>query len=367
MLDRPRFSAFSAVSRRFLISGLAAAALGACTLIEPEPTRPIPLPASLTRIAVGSCADQTLPQPIWDAVLAVKPELFVFMGDNVYGDVKSPDLKELRAAYEAAGGITGYRRLRSTVSVLPIWDDHDYGVNDGGADFPYRAQSKELFLDFWGIPADDVRRARPGLYHAEIIGPPGQRVQIILLDTRWFRSPLKQTEQRRPGRGRYVADPDPSKTMLGDEQWAWLAEQLRQPAELRLVVSSVQVLAEDHGFERWGNFPRERDRLLSLIAETGASGVVFLSGDRHIGAFYRQVRGAPYPLYEMTSSSLNRPFRGASEVDIRRIGPLFDQENFGTVAIDWEAQTVTLALHDITGAKFGGHTVSLSLLKPRTH
>jgi alkaline phosphatase D len=357
----------AAFGRRIVVLGIASSALCACSLIEPGPVQPVALPASVSRIAVGSCADQTLPQPIWDAVLAAKPELFVFMGDNVYGDVKSPDLRELRGAYAAAGDIAGFRKLRSTVSVLPIWDDHDYGVNDGGADFAYREESKTLFLDFWGIPAADVRRTRPGLYHAETIGPPGQRVQIILFDTRWFRSPLKVAAQRRPGRGRYAPDTDPSRTMLGEDQWTWLGEQLRQPAELRLVVSSIQVLAEDHGYERWGNFPRERDRMLALIGETGANGVVFVSGDRHIGAFYRQVRGAPYPLYEMTSSSLNRPFRGASETDIRRVGPLYDQENFGTITIDWEAQLVTLALHDISGAKIDGHTISLSLLKPRTH
>jgi alkaline phosphatase D len=304
-----------------------------------------------------------LPQPIWDAVLAQKPELFVFMGDNVYGDVKSPDLGELRDAYAMAGKLDGYRRLRSTVGVLPIWDDHDYGVNDGGAEFPHREQAKELFLGFWGIAPADARRTRPGLYHAETIGPPGRRVQIILLDTRWFRSPLKVAEQRRPGRGRYVPDPDPSKTMLGDAQWAWLAEQFRQPADLRLVVSSIQVLADDHGFERWGNFPRERDRLLALVAETRANGVVFVSGDRHVGGIYRQTRGVPYPLYELTSSSLNRPFRGASENDRLRIGPLFDQENFGTVEVNWDEGTVTVALHDIDGRKVAGHTLSLSLLQ----
>jgi alkaline phosphatase D len=352
-----------ALIRRVAVFAATLVWLSACALIETGPPKLVPLPASVSLIAVGSCADQSLPQPIWDAVLAGKPELFVFMGDNVYGDVKSPDLRELKEAYATADRVSGYRRLRETVSILPIWDDHDFGVNDGGADFPYREQAKDLFVQFWGIPAEDLRRTRAGLYHAETIGAPGRQVQIILLDTRWFRSPLKATDQRRPGRGRYVADPDPAKTMLGDEQWTWLADQLRKPADVRLIVSSIQVLAEDHGFERWGNFPRERDRLLALIAETRANGVVIVSGDRHIGGFYRQVRGAPYPLYEMTSSSLNRPFRGASEVDVRRIGPLYNQENYGTVRIDWDAGTVTLALHAIDGAKVDGHTISLSLLR----
>jgi alkaline phosphatase D len=40
----------------------------------------------LSRIAFGSCADQVKPQPIWDAILTYQPELFIFAGDNVYGD-----------------------------------------------------------------------------------------------------------------------------------------------------------------------------------------------------------------------------------------------------------------------------------------
>ncbi len=58
----------------------------------------------------------------------------------------------------------------------------------------------------------------------------GMRVQVILLDMRWFRSPLKITDQRgAPGKERYLPDPDPTKTMLGETQWAWLADELRKP------------------------------------------------------------------------------------------------------------------------------------------
>ena len=120
--------------------------------------------------------------------------------------------------------IAGYSKLRNTIAHLAVWDDHDYGINDGGGDFPHKAVAKELFLKFWKVPADDIRRTRDGIYDSRIIGPPGMRVQIILLDLRWFRSPLKASDQRgAPGKERYVPDPDPAKTMLGPAQWAWLA------------------------------------------------------------------------------------------------------------------------------------------------
>jgi hypothetical protein len=229
----------------------------------------LPVPAQdadpLTRIAFGSCAHQAKPQPIWDAVLDYHPELFIFTGDNVYGDVTSAAVTELREAYARAAAIEGYAEVRATVPVLATWDDHDYGRNDAGADFAHKAAAKQLFLDFWRVPHDDPRRTRDGIYHAETIGPEGMRVQIVLLDTRSFRSPLRSTGQPGiPGKGPYLPDPDPAKTMLGAAQWAWLRTQLMQPAELRLIVSSVQVLAEGHGWEGWGNLPFERTKLLDL-------------------------------------------------------------------------------------------------------
>jgi alkaline phosphatase D len=173
---------------------------------------------------------------------------------------------------------------------------------------------------------------------------------VILLDTRFFRSPLRPTDQRNaPGRERYLPDPDPAKTMLGEAQWAWLAERLREPADLRLVVSSIQVLAEGHGWERWGNLPRERARLFDLVGATGANGVVLLSGDRHVGGLYREPAGVPYPLTEITSSGINQVFPGNREPGPNRLGAVFGAANFGTIDIDWWERTVTLALRGENG------------------
>lgn len=305
----------------------------------------------LTRIAFGSCADQAKPQPIWDAVLAYRPNLFIFTGDNVYGDFSSADGANLRRAYDLASGIAGYSRLRSEVPHLAVWDDHDYGLNDGGASFAHKEVAKDLFLQFWNVPAGDERRTRGGIYTSSIIGPPGMRVQVILLDVRWFRSPLEPTDRRgAPGKERYVPDPDPVKTMLGPEQWQWLAGELRKPAELRLVVSSTQVLAEGHGWERWGNLPLERQKLLDLIRDSGAKGVVFLSGDRHIGALYRETPAGSYPLYEVTSSGLNMVYWAAREAGPNRLGALYAAANFGVVDIDWWERRLTLALRDEGGS-----------------
>jgi len=303
----------------------------------------------LERIVFGSCARQHEPQPVWDAIVELKPQRFLFIGDNIYGD--SHDMDVLRAKYAQLGAQPGFQKLKQTCPVLATWDDHDYGANDAGADYPMRRQSQQVFLDFFGTPANDVRRSRDGVYSSHVIGPEGRRVQIILLDTRFFRSPLKPTTKTaEPGegfRGRYGENIDPDATILGEAQWQWLAEQLMQPAELRVIASSVQVVACENGWEYWANFPNERRRLFNLIRKTKASGVVFLSGDRHLSELSRlpadDPDGVGYPLFDVTSSSLNAPsgnktkagVRFANEINQYRVGLTYFDVNFGAVMIDW--------------------------------
>lgn len=355
--------------RRRQLLWLAAAALGGCAAEGARPPRPegqIPPQADgvLSRIGFASCIDQTRPQPIWDTVLADQPQLFLFGGDNVYSSQQPWSLDRLKAAYAQQDAVPGFARLKRTVPHLAIWDDHDYGLGDGGADFGDKHSSKAAFLHFWQVPEADPRRRRDGLYHSQLFGPPGQRVQVILLDTRWFRSRLKRTDARdQPGKERYLPDPDPAKTMLGEAQWSWLGEQLRQPAELRLVVSGIQVVVDGHGWERWGNLPLERARLYETIARTRASGIVFLSGDRHIGALYRQAGDTPYPLYELTSSGITHPWREAAEAGLNRLGALFTQPHYGMVEIDWPAQSVRLAIKDIRGAIQRSQLIAFNELK----
>ena len=131
-----------------------------------------------------------------------------------------------------------------------------------------------------------------------------------------------------------------------------------------MIVSSVQVVVEGHGWERWGNFPLERQRLYDLIAGTKARGVVFLSGDRHIGALYRESQGTPYPLTEITSSGINRQFVNAREQGPNRLGELYPRVNFGTLDIDWQQGRVAIALRDEEGAIQRNVSLALDALRP---
>jgi alkaline phosphatase D len=329
---------------------------------------------ALTRIAFASCADQERPLPIFDKIADLKPDLYLALGDNVYADLKpEPGLSEMasmKRKYEKLAAVPGWQRLTKTCPALATWDDHDYGKNDAGAEYPHKDEAQQLHLDFFGVPKDSPRRTQKGVYNSAVIGPEGKRVQVIMLDLRYFRSPLKKGDRPAPGtRTRpYVPNTDPGVTMLGAEQWAWLGAQLKQPAELRLLVSSIQVVADEHIHEKWANLPAERDRLYRLLRDTKASGVVILSGDRHLAEISVDPQAIDYPLYDVTSSGLNQGSKvwRLPEPNRHRVGTMTHGDNFGVVAIDWSAAdpVVSLQVRDVDGEITLKDTVPLSLLKP---
>ncbi len=323
------------------------------------PWRNLARDSVLTRIGFGSCLHQSYPQPIWTAVAASKPQLFLMMGDNVYGDIRSPDGRELAEAYRRQLANPEFSAVRATLPMLGTWDDHDYGLNDAAAAFPHRATASALFRAYWQRPAPTA--PSDGIYSAHMFGTAGRRVQIIMLDTRSFRSAFAPKPDDLELFGKFGPDRDPSKTMLGATQWAWLEAELRKPAEVRLLVSSIQVLSDGHAFERWGNLPHERDRLIAMIENTGAKGVVLLSGDRHMGAIYNRPIAAGQLLIEITSSSLNRSYGPAKDVPTADlVSDLNHVENFGMIEIDWTARRLSLSLRGMGGQVLDAVSVRLA-------
>lgn len=349
---------------------------GSLPLLVAAPTLAAEKPIS--RIAFGSCAKQNKPQPIWDTIVGTKPQRFLFIGDNIYGDTE--DMAVLRAKYAMLNAKPGYQRLKKVCPILATWDDHDYGKNDAGVEYAKKKESQQIFLDVFDVPKDSPRRRQEGVYHAEITGPVGKRVQFILLDTRYFRSPLKTGGKNdEPGsglRGPYPPDDDPKKTMLGPAQWKWLEAQLRQPAEVRILASSIQVVASQHRWEGWGTFPRERKRLFDLIGKTKAGGVIIISGDRHKAEISRiNHTAAGYPIYDVTSSSLNAPsgnftktgVRFGNELNRHRVGLMYFDINFGTILVDWSQPdpVVRMQVRDAVGDVVLQAKTTLGKLKTR--
>lgn len=307
---------------------------------------------TLTRLAFGSCNHQSAPQHMWAQIAAQNPQLFLMIGDNVYGDNGwdgDAGLESLRASYALQALHPEFKGFHAKFPMMATWDDHDFGLNDAGGSFPMRRWAESLFESFWG--SSDAVRSRPGVYESTITGPEGKRVQVILLDTRYFRSDLKRMawSKERPPLGGYLPDESLDKTVLGEAQWAWLEAELAKPADVRIVVSSTQVITQAHQFEGWTNFPVERNRLLELVKGREASGLVILSGDRHAAGIYKTEHKGE-TMWELTSSSLNLAFGNnndastAREPDASRVTKFFSEENYGLIDIDWKTKALTMTL-----------------------
>lgn len=257
------------------------------------------------------------------------------MGDNIYGD--SEDMGVIRAKYEAQFKRPGYVKLRQVSEIIGTWDDHDFGANNAGKEFSAKAGTKRELLRFLEVPKSDPRWTRPGVYSVRVFEQEGLTVKVILLDARWFRE-----------------KPGPKADILGEAQWAWLRTELAaKGADVHVIVSGIQVLAEEHRFEKWGEFPLARERLLDLLREPEMPAVVFLSGDRHLAEISVLKEAAlGYSLYDITSSSLNRSFGGIpDEVNSLREGRNFGGTNFGLLEISQDAEGTPSLLAQIRDAE----------------
>ena len=280
-------------------------------------------------VAFGSCNMSQEPNLFWDDIVAQQPDVWIWGGDIVYAD--TDDVERLRAIYAMQDTVAGYAELKKEVPVIGTWDDHDFGVNDGGADFAIKAESQQVFLDFMDVPADSERRNQEGVYASHEYVLPSGKVKIIVLDTRYFRSDLIKSEE---AQRRYEPTMDSTATILGAKQWQWLENELNQSeADFNLIMSSIQVLSGEHGFETWGNFPLEVKKLESLIAQSGAKGVVLLSGDRHISEFSKtDIVGLSYPLIDFTSSGLTHSYSSFSgEPNQHRVGEVVSDKSYGII------------------------------------
>lgn len=305
----------------------------------------------LTTIAFGSCSDQKRPQPLWDDIVAQKPGLWIWLGDNIYGDSEAMDT--LRAKYDKQKANPVYQQLRQSTPIIGVWDDHDYGVNDGGKEYPMRRESQQVMLDFLDVPATSPLRQREGGYSAHVYGPAGKRVKVILLDGRYFRDALKKDGKANV--------PDPTGDILGDAQWRWLEQELTgSNADVHIIGSGIQVLPEEHVYEKWANFPTARQRLLDLLAKTKPKGTVLISGDRHIAEVSKvSVPGLSYDLFDVTSSGLTHVSAPHTEPNRHRVGEMVAKLNYGLITIDWSGKSpvATVRINGDEGATYLTQTI----------
>ena len=271
------------------------------------------------KIALGSCLHQDHPAPIWDAVNDNNIDSFFFLGDNIYGDVPSGLPWKLKRSYDKQKKVLPSWLMSKQIHV--IWDDHDYGKNDGGGSYRFKEYAQDLYIDFWDIPDNDPRANREGIYYQQLQNINGLRVLFVGLDTRYFRSNIEEKDDV------YLPNLEPDATFLGRKQWEWLKDTLKQEHDLLIMASSIQVLATEHRFEKWSNIPSERNKLLTLL-ESLDSRVIVVSGDRHRAGLYQY-----NDITEITASSLNRPTY-SEETDSLLLGKTYTENNFGLISIE---------------------------------
>jgi len=286
-------------------------------------------PTSLTKITFGSCNRHDDPQPLWKDIINNQPDVWVWLGDIVYGDTK--DMSILKQKYDAQKTNKAYQTLlNSKTKIMGIWDDHDYGSNNAGKEYTQKAASRDLLFDFLDMPENADTRKREGAYNSHTFGEANQQVKIILLDARYFRDKPSQNGK-----------------VLGEEQWEWLSKELyRSKAAINIIGCGIQMIPEEHRFEKWANFPKERTRLFDLLVRSKAKGIVLISGDRHIAEISSiEWEGATAPFYEITSSGLTHFYRSFSgEANKHRLGEVVADFNFGMIEINWDSQPLEVKL-----------------------
>jgi alkaline phosphatase D len=293
-------------------------------------------------IAFGSCNKQNKENVLWKEIKKNKPDVWLWGGDNIYADTDNMDT--LRKNYQTLKNQKGYLALVKDLPVMATWDDHDYGINDGGFEFPKKKEAQQVFLDFLDVDKNSPRRSQKGVYHSKIFKTQKGSIKIMVLDTRYFRTALTKSKINKR---RFTPNIYGEGTILGETQWNWLTNELENSkADFNIILSSIQVLSAEHGFETWGNFPSEVDKLQSTIVKSNAKGVVLLSGDRHISEFSKtKISDLSFPLIDFTSSGLTHSYNSfKSEKNKYRVQDVISEISFGILKFDFKTHEITMQM-----------------------
>jgi alkaline phosphatase D len=337
---------------------------GPIQTLPPIPTEP-PAPTSGTsdqtfRVAVGACLRNPAGGDALLDIVANDPDLMVWLGDNIYADTE--DMATMRTIYDRLAANLRFRELAAAADMMATWDDHDFGWNNANRTWPFRDAAKTEFLRFWGATPDDPRWTQPGVYSARTFGTGARTVQVILLDNRYNLDPYDYDGQ------------DPSRQILGEQQWAWLRQRLLEPATVRIIGSGIEVLQDydmSEEWESWGDSPLQRERLFKLIRDLGVPGVIFVSGDMHFAELTRHPDDAAalgYPTYDLTPSGLDQiEMESFGHWDNpNRIGDVLNVgQKHGLVEIDWAPADPAIHLEIYDRSRlYLDHVVRLSELAP---
>ena len=317
---------------------------------------------ALFNLAFGSC-NNNAHSDIWHRIEQAKPDRLILLGDTMYSDHQSSlseyiqilrtklqfnathleaAVEDIQREYQLLQKRPSFqsmvRQIGGWTNIGAIFDDHDFGINNAHGQYEHKAVSQQLFWDFSQVPKDDIKRKQSGVYSSMRFsvplpgnwmtedGPTMLRGKIVLLDIRsnrdppvscsWFSSHWFSTMTTSPSSR--VCDENtgwPLGDFLGDEQWTWLEQEMKDSdVDLLVLGSSIPVLSTDKIVEEsWHLLPYARERLLRMIMkDSPAPNVVIISGDIHYSEI-SQARctgrdGVSQQLYEFTSSGFSHTF-----------------------------------------------------------
>jgi len=291
---------------------------------------------------------------IFDAIAAKRPDLMLWLGDNVYfREPEWTNLEGMSGRYRQYRSLPEATRLWTATAHLAIWDDHDYGPNDADRAFVGKGHALEAFRRYWPNPTFGLPDV-PGVFTMVTLGD----VDLFLLDNRYHRHPNRWPD---------TAD----KAMFGPAQLAWLQQALvSSRAPFKVVVAGGQFWNRANRFEAFHRFPAEQKALAEFLAEQKIPGLVFLSGDRHFGGLWRVERPGTYPLWEMTSSPLTagvvaKPDQAERDNPDLVAGTLVTQRNFGMLRVSGprDARVLTFEAYGSDGARLWSRSVAAADLR----
>jgi alkaline phosphatase D len=243
---------------------------------------------NINRIAILGCIRQYRPIISFKNYVDAKPDLSLWIGDNIYVDTNDKP-SEFDRGYDSLSKLQYFKELRQIGTHLATWDDHDFGNNDAFKNYPLKDYSKNAFANFWDL-RDKFVNFDDGIYYNQLFSFNGKKLHVIMLDVRYNRDM-----------------PDGSGDILGTKQWQWLGETLKQKADLTLLISGSQILLNSEtGSETWEDYPKSRTKLFDMIRRNRQENIIFITGDQHYAEVDCDEGGLDFDAIELQFCGLNQ-------------------------------------------------------------
>ena len=291
----------------------------------------------LTHLQWSCCADPRTAQPLWNKMAADPADLYIHVGQHFpITDKSKMTPEELLTGFNQQSDFINFR---SKVPVMGVWDEDDYGTlspANNGEHNPDRENSRLQYFKFYNLDSERIDPRQRGIYHSVILGDSRHKVQILFLDTHFFRSDLVFNKTPKFPKGPYVPSKNKKTTILGSEQWAWLQKEFKTPVEFRILVTPTQFISSEQGQESWALFPESKKAMLNLLQKQNEKFTLFLSGNRLHGEMQKLKDKKGHVLLDVTAGGINRVSPSAYIPEASRVGSWLEEPNYADLQIDWE-------------------------------